>query len=113
MVTDRGEIPSRGTSTIADLNEDGKPDIIFGGEKGVQIYWGDGSRNFSENRQSIVPDTAGISSVEVADLNRDRHLDLILTRGIDKGSRLTTGFVYWGNSQNKYVSKGRTEFACC
>ena len=110
VVTDRGEIPSRGTSTIADLNEDGKPDIIFGGEKGVQIYWGDGSRNFSENRQSIVPDTAGISSVEVADLNRDRHLDLILTRGIDKGSRLTTGFVYWGNSQKKYVSKGRTEF---
>ena len=112
VVLERGELPSQsfGTSHIADLNEDGKPDLIFGGPEGVDIYWADGTRNFSENRRSSIPDSQGLTGIEIADLNQDSYLDLILTRSINKGSRQNTGFVYWGNAQQEYGSEGRTEF---
>ena len=38
VVSQRGEVPGGGTSTVADLNRDGRPDLIFGGSEGVGIY---------------------------------------------------------------------------
>ncbi len=111
VVSERSEVPGSGTSTVADIDEDGKPDLIFGGSEGIGIFWNDGTRNFSKSRRTLVPDSQGMHGAEVADLNRDSYLDLILTRGSDRGTRQTTGFIYWGNARREYEAEGRLEFA--
>ena len=114
VVTSRTELPngSAPAATIADLNGDGNLDLVFGASTsdGAQIFWGDGSRNYGSGRRSFVPDSQGVSGIEAADLNRDGFLDLILSRGLDHGSRLATSLIYWGNKQGEYRRESRSEF---
>ena len=114
VVTERTELPVGITAaaTIADLNADGNLDLAFSARagEGTPIFWGDGSRNYSLDRRSLVPGSQGTTGVEVADLNRDGHLDLILSRSLDRGSRLTSGFVYWGNGQGEFSVQSHSEF---
>lgn len=113
IVTERSELPIGAISaTIADLNGDGHLDLIFGSRagEGVSILWGDGSRNYGIGRRSIVPDSQGITGVEAADLNRDGALDLILSRAIDRGSRLASSFIAWGNKKGEFGNQPLTKF---
>lgn len=113
VVTDRTELPTgANAATIVDLNLDGHLDLIFASRpgEGVPIFWGHGSRSYGPERRSIVPDSAGITGIEVADLNRDGALDLVLSRASDKGSRLATSFIYWGDKKGEFSSQRRFEF---
>ena len=65
------------------MNGDGHLDLIFDSsrsDRGVVIYWGHGSRNYDKSRRSFVPGSARVSTVEVADLNKDGFIDLIGAR---------------------------------
>ncbi|HEV2294784.1 MAG TPA: VCBS repeat-containing protein [Tepidisphaeraceae bacterium] len=105
----RTELPGGGTGLplAADLNGDGNLDIIApGGGEGAWIYWGDGTRNYSPDRRYDVPDCKGVSSSEVADMNRDGYLDLLLMR---RGVNLTS-YVYYGNAMGEFSADRRDEF---
>ena len=66
-----------------DLNEDGKPDLVIsydGGcnpEVGATAYLGKGNGKFAPQMLSMVK--AGPYRMLLADLNRDGHLDLVVT----------------------------------
>ncbi len=93
---------------VADLNRDGWPDVIFpttGGE--VVIFWNRSGTFDNSNRRSL-PCAAAVS-VEVADLNGDSYLDVIVANLWDKnpspgkprsfgGSPEADTFIYWGSA---------------
>ena len=113
VVPERLELPTgpAGIPTVADLNQDGFLDLLFAsGDEGVPIFWGAGTRNYSPSRRSFVAGSKGLGAVEVADLNQDGSLDLVLSRAIEAGSRLTTGFVYWGRGHGDYAEDRRDSF---
>jgi len=105
----RTEIPGGGNGLplAADLNSDGNLDIIItGGEKPSWIYWGDGTRSYTAGRRFEVPGSEGASSSEVADLNRDGLLDLLLMR---RGTGVVS-YVYLGNGRGEFTADRRQEF---
>ena len=114
------EIPMRSgyKSSVSDLNNDGYPDLVTinsghagpeaaarDAELGAHIYWGGpegaiagpGPNRFDLARRQILrePD---LGSINVADLNRDGHLDLVLGafEGRDGGSHLV---IYYGAAE--------------
>ena len=76
---------------IADVNEDGRPDVIaanqemYGTESSVSVLLGNGDGTF---QTGTVFDSGGVSaySVAVADLNHDGHLDLLVANGCASGT---------------------------
>ena len=115
VTAERSELPtgnSAGPPAIADLNHDGNLDLVFGAApgSGVPIFWGQGGRSYSASHRTIVPQSEGAAGVEVADLNRDGRLDLILSRALVKGARRTTSFIYWGDVKGDYSGARRHEF---
>jgi hypothetical protein len=106
---ERTEIPGGGNGLplAADLNSDGNLDIIItGGEKPSWIYWGDGTRSYAAGRRSEVQGSEGTSSSEVADMNRDGFLDLLLMR---RGTGVVS-YVYHGNGRGEFSADRRQEF---
>ncbi|WP_428940150.1 FG-GAP repeat domain-containing protein [Fontivita pretiosa] len=87
--TARTELETQGSvgNAIGDLNNDGRPDVVFFNFEGnfrdgasySTIYFGDGTRNYSPQR-SINIQTHYITSVAHADLDDDGRVDLILTQ---------------------------------
>lgn len=75
---------------IADMNGDGHPDIVHGTPRSIpgppRIFLGDGKGGWSLWKEAKFPDLAyDYGDVEVADFNRDGHMDLAITahyRGI-------------------------------
>src|SRR5215469_14569067 len=76
---------------IADVNEDGRPDVVaanqemYGTESSVSVLLGNGDGTF---QPGTVFDSGGVIaySVEVADLNHDGHLDLLVANGCASGT---------------------------
>lgn len=61
---------------IADLNLDGKPDIVIPGNDGLSIYWNDDKNAFARaNRTTVFPHA--LMGIRIADFNRDGYLDLL------------------------------------
>ena len=74
-------------NTIGDVNNDGLPDVVFFSYEGYfldgpslsHIYWGDGSRNYSNNNRTEFH-THQIFGFGNADLDDDGFVDLIIAR---------------------------------
>lgn len=68
---------------IGDVNNDGLPDVVFfnfeGGRRAGQnpnvIYWGDGTRQYTERRSTRLPSAYNVGTVQ-ADFNDDGWTDL-------------------------------------
>jgi hypothetical protein len=83
------QLPTQGSmaNTIGDLNNDGKPDVIFFNDEGYfrdgptlsHIYWGNGTRNYSISRSTEF-NTHQIFGFGHADLDDDGNVDLIMAQ---------------------------------
>jgi hypothetical protein len=81
------QLPTQGTyaNTIGDANNDGLPDVIFFNDYGwfsdgpsiSRLYWGNGSRNFSEMRSTKF-NTHEIFGYGNADLDDDGNVEIIM-----------------------------------
>ncbi len=69
---------------IADLNGDGRPDIValFGqGDEGIFIYYNEGQGRFRETRALTFPASYGSSFFRLYDYDGDGHLDILYCAG--------------------------------
>jgi hypothetical protein len=64
---------------IADMNNDGLPDIVLSDGYLVAILYNNGNRTFGGEQDFLAGQ--GINSISIADVNRDGSLDLILANG--------------------------------
>ncbi|MFA6568812.1 MAG: VCBS repeat-containing protein [Victivallales bacterium] len=92
---------------VADLNNDGYPELIFGGhtqsisgahDSFVYIYWGS-PEGYSEDRRTLIPSNA-VNSMAVADFDNDGFLDLFVGSYEDGRLRDIDSHIYW-NQQGK------------
>ena len=111
--------------TIADVNRDGCPDILFANEgnsesdSGVVIYLGDPTESYSDRRRIELPGVYS-SAVTVADLNGDGHNEIVLANAFrlhkkpdpPTGNNIQTycvnSYIYWGAATG-YATERRTE----
>lgn len=84
------------SSAIADINEDGKPDIvtlISQGNHQVVIYLNEGNEQFSRHVVIKNPPSFGGNSVKVKDFDGDGRLDIALVSGDSMGSNYIEGLM--------------------
>ncbi len=91
--------------TIADLNRDGHLDLAYSNylsdttrELPAFIYWGDGTRNYSPKRRTML-DAASSSAMDALDLNRDGWLELIVINHQKNFSHTSGTNLYWGSEK--------------
>ncbi|MBL1141101.1 MAG: VCBS repeat-containing protein [Proteobacteria bacterium] len=75
-------------SEIADINEDGKPDIvtlIAQGNQHVVVYLNEGNEKFSRHIVIKNPPSFGGNNITVKDYDGDGHLDIALVSGDNMG----------------------------
>ncbi|MBM3315168.1 hypothetical protein FJY71_04915, partial [candidate division WOR-3 bacterium] len=90
---------------VADLDCDGRPDLVHSGWHGrhVVVYWGtDSGPSPTDTTQLDVADKS--EAVTVADLDRDGWLDLVC------GVRMSLVQVFWGSGTG-YANANRTDVA--
>ncbi len=117
--SNRVDLPTVGAngSSVADLNDDGYPDIVFSNvsNSGVTkvnsyIYWGSKS-GFSKNNRDELP-TVGAYNNTTVDLNKDGYLDLVFSNHRESSGAATkygiNSYIYWG-SKNGFTPSNRTE----
>lgn len=97
--------------TVSDLNKDGHLDLAFSSyisettrELPAFIYWGDGTRAYTERRRSLI-DAASSASMDALDLNRDGWPDLIVTNHQRNFSHLSGSYLYWGGPEGYSIGR--------
>ncbi len=108
--TNRTELPTHGAigNSIADLDNDGYPDIVFSNYyDGVSyyvnsyIYWGDAENPYSTKTE--LP-TTGVQGNSVADIDNDGDLDIVFSCYWDGNTRNIRSLVFWGNNMRTFSS---------
>ncbi len=77
-------IPGARRAIVRDLNNDGWPDILAlltQGDEQVAVYLNGQNGKFKKKTLLRFPPVYGSSYLELADMNRDGHLDIICTNG--------------------------------
>lgn len=89
-------------ASIADFNEDGHLDIAMTNYKSATtreipafVYWGDGSRNYSKTRRTLVK-AASSAAVDALDLDRDGWMDLVVSNHQTFFDHAAGTNIYWG-----------------
>jgi hypothetical protein len=87
----RTQLDTQGTTSncIGDVNNDGKPDVVFFNLEGfyrdgpayTRIYGGDGTRNYTPQRCFDILPTHYVTGVGHADLDDDGDVELIINQG--------------------------------
>lgn len=94
-----------GSTSIADVNEDGNPDLLITGQDAngptATLYLGDGQGGFAKANA----DLTGVSdsSSLIADVNGDTHLDILI---IGRSNSGLTATLYLGNGEGSYTKAG-------
>jgi len=110
------DLPSLGATTvsIADLNKDNILDILIGNSHNSigndvpsYIYWG-GNSGFASHRRSELTGFGTISS-GIADLNQDKHPDILLVAHLSGKRGVLPSVIYWGTSDHYYSNAASTE----
>jgi hypothetical protein len=119
---DRGRktmLDTRGATGLAigDINHDDRPDIVFANSTGGVhegyspnfIYWGDGTRNYSVGRRTVLPSYYTTGSVQ-ADLDDDGWVDIGFNEGRYAAGRPGTlhGLHLWWGSRSGFVLDRRS-----
>ena len=112
----RSQLPTLAPADVAsgDLNRDGHPDLIFANSHDSKtvdvpsyVYWGSPT-GFAPYMRTELQGFGG-NSVNVADLNQDGHLEVVLVNrwsGTHPGKVLNN--IYWGNPHHYYSTASRT-----
>lgn len=94
-------------NSVADVNNDGWPDIVFANSKsdstdhGVVIYYGAPTNSFVQS--SYLP-ASGARGVAVADLNADAWPELLVANA-GAGTDAVDSLVYWGSADGFSVDR--------
>jgi hypothetical protein len=83
-------------SAVADMNGDGKPDILLSDGYLIDILYNLGSRSFGNEQHLLAGE--GINSISVADVNNDGKPDLVVANG---GLTLSNGVAIGGKVANR------------
>ncbi len=102
----RLELPTMGSkgNVIADLDNDGYPDIVFANERNNSaiyhidsyIYWGSAS-GYSVSDRTGLP-TVGARAVDAGDINNDGFLDLVFANTWDGSNYIIDSYIYYGSA---------------
>ena len=99
-----------GRSTVADLNQDGYPELVFcnyihnyPGIRTAYVYWGS-QKGYSSSSRTELP-TRWAAGVAAEDLNDDGYPELIFAnQGVEAGAEKISpkvdlsSYIYWGSS---------------
>ena len=94
---------------VLDLNHDGSSDVVLPGSQDYDesvdlfIYWAD-AEGFASGRKSRLP-TQGAVACDIADLNKDRHPDLIVANHFDGERTFMPSYIYWGGKAGYDVAR--------
>lgn len=105
------------TVRVADLNNDGYPELIFGSrvseernfyhEGAVTIFWG--SRDGYSGYNCCVLPSYQSNCITIADFNNDGWLDIFASSYFNKRERDINSFIYW-NNHGKFSLTNRKRF---
>ena len=105
----RTELPTVAARDVeaADLNGDGRPDLVFANGAGgaSYIYWASDS-GFHPHKRSALP-TSEAAGVEVEDINRDGSPDLVFAQRGDRRTEDGGSLIYWGGARDSAATAGR------
>ncbi len=99
----RRDLPGAGSygHVVADVNMDGWPDLVTtnhrtddGFEAYLEVWWG-GAGGYVPEHRARLP-TMGGAGVSVADMDRDGHLDIIVSNYTDGVGYDVDSYIYWG-----------------